>query len=552
MNDDVNKNLDENELIHTGDDNRITEVIVYTDQAYLKRQVSVRAQEGLNRFLVEIEAFMVDVESAQANVYGEGEILSVQYQEIPVKHARQKVIRELELKKEKLDRQHRALRYEKEVGDKQVKFLDSVIGFAETDLPRKIKTQFPTTENLGTMLEFLGESYRNIADLDDSLKHQLDELDKEITLVERRLKKSKRPKEKFSKVIEVVFDSIKKQNLNIEVSYVAASATWQPVYKVDVPLDLAGVGMTMLARIQQKTGENWENVKLAVSNAIPLKGAELPDLHSWHLNLPVPDVMMAGAVPVAVAAGAAEFDGGDQILGEEGLEDFELSDEAGMTPEASFQQAKQKELPLAFEYELPQQITMNSGDGDTLLPLYTKKMAGDFFIHTVPQNDPLNYLVGRILPDSALLAGRLNVHFGGRFVGGTVFKEKKAGQDLLINLGADRSLKVEREKITDKLTETFFGRVERSMVARELEYRIQIENLKEEPVVVELFDSIPVSKTDRFQVKGLELTPEPKVRDFQEREGVMKWDLQLKPKAIEEIRIKFFVKHPKDLKPQGL
>ena len=71
-------------------------------------------------------------------------------------------------------------------------------------------------------------------------------------------------------------------------------------------------------------------------------------------------------------------------------------------------------------------------------------------------------------------------------------------------------------------------------------------------MIVELLDSIPVSKTDRIQVKGLELTPDPTVTDFQEREGVMKWEVRLKPKSVQAIRVKFFVKDPKDLQPLGL
>ncbi|MCP4621908.1 MAG: mucoidy inhibitor MuiA family protein [bacterium] len=554
MSDNENDYFDNGEFIQAGDENRITEVVVYTDQAYLKRRIHVSAQEAINRFLIEIQAFVVDVDSAQANVYGEGEILSVQYREIPVKHAPQEGIRELELNKEQLEDQRRALNNEKSVGDKQVKFLDSVIEFAETDLPQKIKTQFPATENLNTMLEFLGTNYRKIAEHDIDLRRQIEEFDKKIIVVERRLKESRRPNENFRKVIEVVFDSSRQQDLDIEVAYVAQVASWEPVYKVDVPLALDGVAMTMFSRIRQKTGENWNMVKLAVSNAIPLKGAALPDLHSWHLSLPPEPALMAGAIAATADAGAVfdTLDEQHQPLADEVLEDLDDPVGVGPAPQASFQEADQTKLPLAFEYELPQQITMKSGDGETLLPLFTKRWEGNFYIHSVPQNDPLAYLVCRILPDRALLAGRLNVHFGGRFVGGTAFSEKKAGQDLLISLGAERGLKIQREKLTDKLAETFFGRVERSMVARELEYRIQLENLKDEAVKVELYDSIPVSKTDRFQVKGLELSPQPTVVDYQEREGVMKWEVRLKPKAIEEIRIKFFVKHPKGLKPRGL
>ncbi len=187
-----------------------------------------------------------------------------------------------------------------------------------------------------------------------------------------------------------------------------------------------------------------------------------------------------------------------------------------------------------------------------ILSKVQKDMQGEFFIYAAPRHDPLAYLVCHSSPDSELLAGRLNVHFGGRFVGGTALTEKKAEEDLLVNLGVERGLKVRREKVTDKLTETFFGKIDRLTSARELEYRIVIDNLKEEPVRVRLFDSIPVSKIDRIQVKGVETVPEPTTKDYQDREGVMLWDVQVRPKAVQEIRIKFFVKHPKDSPPQGL
>ena len=88
--------FDNGDFIQVGDENRITEVVVYTDQAYLKRRIRVKAREALNRFMVEVQAYSVDVDSAQASVYGEGEILSVQYREVPVKYAPQEDVRELE------------------------------------------------------------------------------------------------------------------------------------------------------------------------------------------------------------------------------------------------------------------------------------------------------------------------------------------------------------------------------------------------------------------------------------------------------------------------
>ncbi|MHC4208046.1 MAG: mucoidy inhibitor MuiA family protein, partial [Planctomycetota bacterium] len=439
-------------------------------------------------------------------------------------------------KRKLLEHQRTALKNKNAVGEKQQRFLDSVIGFAETDMPRKIKTQFPTTENLQTMLEFLGNSLQNLTDKSVELKKQIEDLDREIAIVERQIKNLNKPKMAAQKVVEVLFESPEAQDLNIDVFYVAERALWEPVYKVDISLDLSRINLTMFARIQQKTGEHWENVKLSVSNAMPLKGAALPDIESWYLNLPCSNMAWAGA---AADLGTAEaLDGAlESSLAEVVEEEV---------------QAVQNELPLAFEYDLPQSINMDSGTTETLLPLSTREMKGDFFIYAIPKKDPLSYLVCRSTADGALLAGKLNVHFGGRFVGGTLLEEKTAGEDFLINLGVERGVKIRREKITDKLTETFFGKVDRSSVAREMEYRIVMENLKDEAVQVRMMDSIPVSKTDRIQIKDVEAVPKPSVNDYQEQEGVMRWDIDLKPRAVEDIRIKFFVKHPKNNPPWGL
>jgi hypothetical protein len=143
----------------------------------------------------------------------------------------------------------------------------------------------------------------------------------------------------------------------------------------------------------------------------------------------------------------------------------------------------------------------------------------------------------------------MNIHFGGRFVGKTVLDEKKAGKPLLINLGADNEVKIQREKITDQLTESFLkGMIDRLSIERKLDYRIIIENLKSESVRVKIIDAIPVPNTDRIQMKDVGIKPEPNERDWQKRNGVMLWDIQLPAKTSKEIYISFTIKYPKDYK----
>jgi uncharacterized protein (TIGR02231 family) len=151
-----------------------------------------------------------------------------------------------------------------------------------------------------------------------------------------------------------------------------------------------------------------------------------------------------------------------------------------------------------------------------------------------------------------LLGGPLNVHFGGRFVGKTFLNEKKAGQAFDLNLGADREVKVRREKIRDKIKETFFGKIQRGTIVRELAYKITLENLKGKLINIEIIDSIPVSRTDKIVVKDLVVTPTPKKENYQDKEGVMLWEFDIEPRGQKEINIEFVITYPKDTPVYGL
>ncbi len=530
---------------------RLTEVTVFTSQAYVKRHAELTAAAGLNRYQFELLAFRVDAESVQARVFGEGEILSVQHRMVPVKAFPQERLQQLNQKKETLLLQRKALKSRQTIKDKQIAFLDGVVEFSQTEIPKKLKTEMPTTEDLKSMLEFLGSHFEDLSEAALNIEKKVRDLDKELTVIEQQLKDLRGPREKFRNVIEVLFNAAHEQTAEVEICYVTTNASWEPVYKVEVPEDLSQVGLTLFARIEQKTGEDWFDVKPTVSNAVPIQGTALPDVGSWYLKFPPKQPLPVPMPMAAMAAGPPPEE--PEVTADEVMFDA-LEDLAGGAdmPESEFQQAEQQELPLAFEYHLKQAVNLASGGEDTLLPLFTRVLSGDFFVYNVPKIDPLGYLVCQITADSALLPGRLNVHFGGRFVGGTQLSEKRAGEELLVNLGVETGLKVRREKTVDKVAETFFGKVERANKARELEFVNTFENLKDLPMAVRVLDAIPVSRTDRIQVKGLELSPKPSVTDYQQREGVMQWELKVEPRSTQQIVVRFFVKHPKDIEPQGL
>jgi uncharacterized protein (TIGR02231 family) len=520
---------------------QIKEVTLFSGQALVKREAFATVRKGLNELLLDIEAFRIDRESVTAKVFGAGEIFSVQFKEIPIKEVPQAGIEALEQKIDELEKSKRILIDQEEVLNKREAFLVSLIDFSKVEVPREIKTSFPNIDDLSKTLVFLSSNFQKINQEKQSLDASIEQLDKEIRVLKEELSALRGPVKRARKVIEILFNADKEQQVRIEADYLAKRAQWESLYKASVPLTLSGVDLTMFSRILQKTGENWKQVALSISNVIPLSGVGLPALASWVLDVPRPRAQMlkkTGRLAYEKAAPSVDE------AQDKGL--IEVPEK-----EAGFATAEKRELPLSFEYRIPQPINIESRDKETILPLFTKKIQGDFYYYSVPKRSALTFLVCKAKADKELLSGSLNVYFGGRYIGKTFLGEKKAGEEFQLSLGADREVKVKREKVKDKIKETYFGKIQRGTIVRELAYKIRVENMKDRSISLKVLDSIPVSRTDKIEVKEVNLNPEPTEKDYLDREGVMLWEYELKPEEKQEISIEFTVSYPKDLLPRG-
>jgi len=122
----------------------------------------------------------------------------------------------------------------------------------------------------------------------------------------------------------------------------------------------------------------------------------------------------------------------------------------------------------------------------------------------------------------------------------------------MINLGAARDIKVKEEKISDKVKETFFGKLKRQTIIRDLVFKITVENLTDKPKDVHILDSVPVSKTDKIEVKNVKIDPSPAEKNYQDKEGVMLWEVNLAPGDSREIKIQYTLTYPKGTLISGL
>ena len=522
-------------------DSKITDVVVFTDRAQVTRKGAATVTAGVNRLLLPVNAFAVDPDAVTATVAARGEILAVQYREVPIKEASQEKLRSLEAKIRKLQQDRRSRVDEKNALNRQEEFLRAFIDFSKTQVPTDLKTRMPTSEELGRTLAFIDEGFGRVYQKTHAVDLAIVGIDEDIRQAERELRDLRQPGQALQRIIEIQFDAAGPQKIGITATYVVRHASWSPLYRAAVPADLSGVDLTLFSRILQKTGEDWKGVALSVSNVVPLAGARVPDARSWWLDVPRPMPRAMNGLAVMTKSARAPME--QEVM-------MEATDAAEAAP-AAFADADRKSSELAFEYAFKEAVDVDSGQGETTLPVFTRRLKGDVYRYAVPQQSPLTYLICEAAVDRELLSGPLNVYFSGRYVGKMMLEEKKPGANFQLGLGADRQVVVKREKVTDRRKETFFGKIERDSVVREMGYRIIAENLRDKPVDLRIVDSLPVSRTDRIKVEDLALTPAPDEKNLQDREGVMRWRLSVPPAEKTTIDERFTVIYPKDASPEG-
>ncbi|MFP3980634.1 MAG: DUF4139 domain-containing protein [Desulfobacterales bacterium] len=507
---------------------KITEVTLFSDKARVSRQASADVESGTHRLVIPLEAFSIEEKSVTADVTGRGEILGVQVSRLPTEESPREKIRELEARLRELQSQKQEITDRKTALERQETFLDGVVEFSGTQVPKEIKTQMPAPEDLDATMDFLGRQFTKIFDEKRTAENKLTDLEKKIDQVSRELDMVRGRVDRTGTGIEILFRTEKAQNLDITAEYVVPNAGWSPVYRAVAGDAASDIDLSMMAQIRQKTGEDWESVNLSVSTAAPVHGGRLPELAPWQIDTPQPRARKSGEDR------AAEINRQPSTP---------LSKKS-----APMAEAERRRTPISFEYDLPEPVSVASREEKTLLPLFTKSIDGEFYHYAAPKREPRAYLVYRAEADSELLAGPVNIFFAGRYVGEIFLEQKQAGEAFVLGLGADRSVAVKREKLRDHRKETaFFGQIERDAIVREIKYSITAENLTDREINLHVTDHIPVSKTDRIKVEDVAFSPEPEKKDVEAKPGVMQWRFALAPGQTKKISISFTVAYPRDM-----
>lgn len=136
-----------------------------------------------------------------------------------------------------------------------------------------------------------------------------------------------------------------------------------------------------------------------------------------------------------------------------------------------------------------------------------------------------------------LLPAEANVYFEGSYSGKTNINPSATTDSLTISLGIDPNIVVKRTQLNDFKRSTFMG--SNRVIYKGFE--IEIKNNKSAAIQLSLYDRIPKSQNKDIKIDDVETG----TSDYNEDKGILKWILNLKPGASENVKHSFSVKYPK-------
>jgi len=528
-------------------DSRITEVTVYPDSAMVSRMAALKLSPGAQKvifsnILPQIDENSLKVTAAPAEIV---KILGAEVKKEFLKEESAEKVKKLQEELQGLSDEKNRLQLNRQAIAEEKQFLDSVRLFSQGQIPKDLVTKMPAAKDLDDTLKFLGtrlkENYTKAIDSELATR----DLQKKIEVVERELAQVSGPGGKLKRSIEVEIEVLKPVSLELCVSYLVGGAFWQPLYDARASVEKQEVELVSSALIKQATGEDWQEVKLALSTARPAIGGRMPDVSPWFIRPFAPVMRYDKKENLRMKAMAPRMDLESSLSGAEM--------DANVTQEVE-KYAKAQEKGVAIIYQLPRKATVKSDGSEHKLPVSAQNLKADFEYSAYPRLAPYAYLGSRVTnaKDLQLLSGRVNIFLSGDFVGLSSIDNIGPGEEFDLYLGVDENVKIKREQVEKKVDETLIAGIPSPTKKITYTYKLTVENYKLKKINTKLFEAIPVSQDDRVKVKVTQVSLEPKVKDWKDRKGIWLWEIALEPKEKREIIYTYIVEHPREMQVEGL
>jgi uncharacterized protein (TIGR02231 family) len=536
---------------------KVERVTLYRGQALITRRVEAELPKGPTEIVVsDLPENVVD-----DSLFAEGndavEIRAVRYRTRAVGQEPREEVRKLDEQIEAVNDKILQNQKTQELMAKRAEYLDKLEGFVAPTAKIDASKGVLNSESLQKISEFSFTQRSKIATEIVAAQKEARDLQKELQLLQR--KRAELTAGAVHSVREaVLFVESRgpgKQVLNL--SYLVGGCGWSPSYTYRAEKDRKEVRVEYNALIQQLSGEDWKDVELTLSTASPALSSSVPGLATFEVTLtpqpPAPmqqiaqgqaDVVrslneLKGRQEMAWKSYSNTVDRRDNqklnwdinALGN----DFQLLELAGGKDAVrAFHTGEGSDGP-SLSYRLAGKVNLASRSDQQMVRILQTGLESRFYNVATPVLTSYVYREAELTNTSQedWLGGPITVYLDGRFVGRGEIGTVARGQKFVVGFGADPQLRARRE-LADKDDKIQGGNRELSF-----NYRVVIENYKDQPAAVRVFDRLPHSERDQEVRVTLGELSVPLSKDalyarVEKPKGILRWDTEAPAQAAGE------------------
>jgi uncharacterized protein (TIGR02231 family) len=514
---------------------RISRVTVFADRAEITRTLRVRCERGSAEARFFPLPLAIDPRTLRGETVGPSLAIGTSSRELPVDENLDVRAAKAEVELRELDAQLRVLADEEATAVDRERSVSGFVGYFRAGLGEWLRDVKPNVGDWAKTLDSTSKERLAIAEARVARASKERKLQAERARVERRMAALEPSRIKAAREAVVAVDCKSDVDVVVLLHYVVGGATWHPEYDLSfTPNGGARVGpgraqLTVGAIVQQSTGEDWSDVELTLSTAKPKLGTEAPVPYPLYLSA---YEIERKKVMVSAQERRESLSTGGAASNAVGAESAELEDRG-----------------QSFVLTIPSKTSVMSDGRPYWMPVDVRETNATSRFVAIPKLRAYVFQVVKLDNPASypLLEGTVHTYRAGSYVGDSTLTYKGPSEPLELSLGIDEELRVDRTSLTDAAKRAGFLSGTQHL---EQGWRIDVENRSKGAVVVEVRESIPVSKDERITV---ELLKDKTTAGYQlDRErGFVTWKLELPKGAKKSVALNHAVHLPKDWKVGG-
>lgn len=332
--------------------------------------------------------------------------------------------------------------------------------------------------------------------------------------------------------VSIVVMSNKAQSVGISLKYQVAQAGWEPKYDVRATSISKPVELDYHANVYNNCGLDWMNVKLTLSTADPKQGAEKPVLESWDLaDQNVRWGYDSDGQDFYAFRGNVNKKS-ETSIGSDDSKDREFDRQA---PAVEMVEVAE----LNAEFEIQQHYSILADAKAYIVEVGTHTLPAQYAHYTVPKMDASAFLTAKVLGWNKLnlVSGNASVYYNGAYLGNSYINTATVNDTLVLSLGRDRMIMVERNKISEENQKIFTG----NNVKETLSYEIVVKNNRDGVVMMTLQDQLPISSEKEIEITAIEVSG----AEWNKDSGELTWRFNLAPGEVKKIKLSYSIKSPR-------